>query len=206
MEPTERAWQATMRKVRNRLGHVLESIGEFPADVQFKVGRPGGEVETIGAHKLILAAGSEVMYAMFYGLVADKKETIEITDLHPSAFRQMLRFLTPTEFTWATMVTMSGSFSERWSARGNTTYPSCTSHVVPGSWNRTKHTACTKNRCAQASLSEWVPSNSHRTTFNYSIIFTLTGADVERPWSGRGLLQLQQRMLSAWPVGRGNAD
>ena len=42
--------------------------------------------------RLILAAGSEVLYAMLLGLVAEKMPCVRIPDLHPKAFRQMLKY------------------------------------------------------------------------------------------------------------------
>ena len=43
--------------------------------------------------RLILAAGSEVLYAMLLGPVAEKELSIRIPDLHPAAFRQMLMYV-----------------------------------------------------------------------------------------------------------------
>ena len=51
MEDVERGWQATTRKIRNRLQHVLDFPSEFPPDIYFQVGLPDGKQEKIGAHK-----------------------------------------------------------------------------------------------------------------------------------------------------------
>ena len=58
------------------------------ADVVFLVG-PGSQ--RIPAHKYMLAAGSSVFYAMFYGELAENKKEITIPDVEPQAFRNMLR-------------------------------------------------------------------------------------------------------------------
>jgi BTB/POZ domain-containing protein 3/6 len=44
----------------------------------------------IPAHKYVLATGSSVFYAMFYGGLAENKE-IRVPDVEPSAFLTMLR-------------------------------------------------------------------------------------------------------------------
>lgn len=46
----------------------------------------------INAHKVILSIGSPVFKAMFYGALAEK-EMVEISDISPSAFKKMLRYI-----------------------------------------------------------------------------------------------------------------
>ncbi|GAV07402.1 hypothetical protein RvY_17239 [Ramazzottius varieornatus] len=53
MENFERGWQATTPKIRKRLEHVLDSIDDFPPNVQFAVELPDEKPETIGAHRFL---------------------------------------------------------------------------------------------------------------------------------------------------------
>lgn len=50
-------------------------------------------VQTIPAHKYILATGSSVFYAMFYGGLAENKQEIKVPDVEPSAFLTLLRYV-----------------------------------------------------------------------------------------------------------------
>jgi len=52
-----------------------------------------GHTQRIPSHKYILATGSSVFYAMFYGGLADTKEEIEVPDVEPTAFLTLLRFV-----------------------------------------------------------------------------------------------------------------
>lgn len=59
--------------------------------VFFKFFTPADCVQTIPAHKYILATGSSVFYAMFYGGLAENKQEIKVPDVEPSAFLTLLR-------------------------------------------------------------------------------------------------------------------
>lgn len=48
-------------------------------------------LQVIPAHKYVLATGSSVFYAMFYGGLAECKEEIEVPDVEPSAFLTLLK-------------------------------------------------------------------------------------------------------------------
>lgn len=65
------------------------------ADIYFLVG--GAEVGTsprkFPAHKYILATGSTVFYAMFFGGLAEDREAIDVPDVDPDAFLTMLKYL-----------------------------------------------------------------------------------------------------------------
>jgi BTB/POZ domain-containing protein 3/6 len=50
-----------------------------------------GHTQSIPAHKYVLATGSSVFYAMFYGGLAENKEEIEVPDVEPSAFLTLLK-------------------------------------------------------------------------------------------------------------------
>lgn len=53
---------------------------------------PADNIQTIPAHKYILATGSSVFYAMFYGGLAEIKD-IKVPDVEPAAFLTLLRYL-----------------------------------------------------------------------------------------------------------------
>eukprot|EP00079_Xenopus_tropicalis_P038020 XP_017951791.1 PREDICTED: BTB/POZ domain-containing protein 6 isoform X1 [Xenopus tropicalis] len=65
---------------------------ELMADVHFIVG-PAGASKKVPAHKYILAVGSSVFYAMFYGDLAEVKSEIHIPDVEPAAFLILLKYL-----------------------------------------------------------------------------------------------------------------
>ncbi|KAL2098635.1 hypothetical protein ACEWY4_005115 [Coilia grayii] len=65
---------------------------ELMADVHFVVGSPGDTIR-IPAHKYVLAVGSSVFCAMFYGDLAETKSEIHIPDVEPAAFLILLRYL-----------------------------------------------------------------------------------------------------------------
>lgn len=48
-------------------------------------------MQTIPAHKYVLATGSSVFYAMFYGGLAEHKQDIKVPDVEPGAFLTMLK-------------------------------------------------------------------------------------------------------------------
>lgn len=51
---------------------------------------PTGSTQRIPAHKYVLAVGSSVFYAMFYGGLKSEDE-IQVPDVEPSAFLTLLR-------------------------------------------------------------------------------------------------------------------
>ncbi|XP_030369287.1 BTB/POZ domain-containing protein 6-B [Scaptodrosophila lebanonensis] len=86
-------WQASKATVLERNAAMFNN--ELMSDVKFIV---GGEfdietVQTIPAHKYILATGSSVFYAMFYGGLAENKQEIKVPDVEPTAFLTLLRYL-----------------------------------------------------------------------------------------------------------------
>lgn len=50
-----------------------------------------GHTRSIPAHKYVLATGSSVFYAMFYGGLAENKKDIEVPDVEPAAFLALLK-------------------------------------------------------------------------------------------------------------------
>ncbi|XP_043221301.1 BTB/POZ domain-containing protein 6-like [Amphibalanus amphitrite] len=88
-------WQATRASLRERNAAMFNN--ELMADVHFVAGPPGA-TQRIPAHKYVLATGSSVFYAMFYGGLADEQDEIEVPDVEPVAFLVMLRYLYTDEF------------------------------------------------------------------------------------------------------------
>jgi BTB/POZ domain-containing protein 3/6 len=106
-------WQATKPTVRERNAAMFNN--HLMADIIFIVGSPGifiyfvflnyfamgedtksyfnilGHTQTIPAHKYVLATGSSVFYAMFYGGLPENKKDIEVPDVEPAAFLALLR-------------------------------------------------------------------------------------------------------------------
>lgn len=83
-------WQSRYASVRERNAAMFNN--ELMSDVHFMVGAKGS-AQKIPAHKYVLATGSSVFYAMFFGGLADDKSEIEIPDVEPAAFLTLLRFL-----------------------------------------------------------------------------------------------------------------
>ncbi|XP_059483082.1 BTB/POZ domain-containing protein 6-B-like isoform X1 [Neocloeon triangulifer] len=81
-------WQACKPSVRERNAAMFNN--ELMADIHFLVGSP---VQSIPAHKYVLATGSSVFYAMFFGGLAEERPEIEVPDVEPLAFLAMLRYL-----------------------------------------------------------------------------------------------------------------
>ena len=61
------------------------------SDIKFVF--PDHDKQRIPAHKYVLATSSPVFFAMFYGELCEKKETIEIDECDPDIFLQFLCFL-----------------------------------------------------------------------------------------------------------------
>ena len=61
------------------------------SDIKFAF--PNHVKRVIPAHKYVVSISSPVFFAIFYGELREKKETIDITDCDPEIFLQFLRFL-----------------------------------------------------------------------------------------------------------------
>uniref|UniRef100_A0A3Q2PE78 BTB (POZ) domain containing 6b n=1 Tax=Fundulus heteroclitus TaxID=8078 RepID=A0A3Q2PE78_FUNHE len=91
--PSEPAWyrcRVTGEAGQNRfclcllvLRNALMFNNEHMADIHFIVGPPG-ETQTVPAHKYVLAVGSSVFGAMFYGDLAEGQAQIHIPDVEPA--------------------------------------------------------------------------------------------------------------------------
>lgn len=71
----------TSQKLTHRLLFHCVSFPRFALD----------NIQTIHSHKYVLATGSSVFYAMFYGGLAENKKEIRVPDVEPSAFLTLLK-------------------------------------------------------------------------------------------------------------------
>ncbi|CAL8390107.1 unnamed protein product [Arctogadus glacialis] len=83
-------WQGLYSTIRERNSVMFNN--ELMADVHFLVGQPGG-TERLPGHRYVLAVGSSVFHAMFYGELAENKGEIRIPDVEPAAFLAMLKYI-----------------------------------------------------------------------------------------------------------------
>ncbi|KAK2818223.1 hypothetical protein Q7C36_022156 [Tachysurus vachellii] len=83
-------WQGLYPTIRER--NAIMFNNELMADVHFVVGPTGG-TQRVPGHKYILAVGSSVFYAMFYGELAEDKDEIRIPDVEPHSFLAMLKYI-----------------------------------------------------------------------------------------------------------------
>ncbi|KAJ8002184.1 hypothetical protein DPEC_G00177190 [Dallia pectoralis] len=83
-------WQGLYPTIRERNSIMFNN--ELMADVHFVVGPPGGTQQVPG-HKYVLAVGSSVFHAMFYGELAEDNEEIRIPDVETSSFLAMLKYI-----------------------------------------------------------------------------------------------------------------
>ncbi|XP_053374045.1 BTB/POZ domain-containing protein 6-like [Mercenaria mercenaria] len=82
------AWQ-TERAFEEANWHMLQD--GILCDVTFLAG--SSKKEEVKAHKFILASRSPVFYAMFCGSLAESSNTVQIPDIEPGIFRDLLRFI-----------------------------------------------------------------------------------------------------------------
>nr|XP_007958404.1 BTB/POZ domain-containing protein 3 isoform X1 [Chlorocebus sabaeus] len=83
-------WQGLYPTIRERNAVMFNN--DLMADVHFVVGPPGG-TQRLPGHKYVLAVGSSVFHAMFYGELAEDKDEIRIPDVEPAAFLAMLKYI-----------------------------------------------------------------------------------------------------------------
>lgn len=83
-------WQSYGATVRERNAVMFNN--SLMSDVTFIVG-PKESSQKIPAHKYVLATGSSVFYAMFYGELAENSIEIDTPDVEPIAFLTLLRYL-----------------------------------------------------------------------------------------------------------------
>ena len=91
---TETNWQTTRPTIRERAKFMLNT--DRLSDVKFVATKNDGESErkqVIPAHKFILAIGSPVFEAMFYGEMAETKDTIELPDCDYESLLELFRYM-----------------------------------------------------------------------------------------------------------------
>uniref|UniRef100_A0A8C6WJL9 BTB (POZ) domain containing 3b n=1 Tax=Neogobius melanostomus TaxID=47308 RepID=A0A8C6WJL9_9GOBI len=80
-------WQGLYSTIRERNSVMFNN--ELMADVHFMVGQSGRTSDS----RYVLAVGSSVFHAMFYGELAENKDEIRIPDVEPAAFLAMLKYI-----------------------------------------------------------------------------------------------------------------
>ena len=93
MATVQENWQTKCTSISQRTKYIFNTA--LLSDVKFIVPMSNGESESkaIPAHKLVLAIGSPVFYAMFYGQKADTKDSIELPDCEYEGVLELFRFI-----------------------------------------------------------------------------------------------------------------
>ena len=86
-------WQTKKVTVLERITFLWNS--ELLSDVKFvlPVSNGGSETKVIPAHKFVLAISSPVFYAMFYGQMAETKDSIELPDCEYESLLELFRYM-----------------------------------------------------------------------------------------------------------------
>ncbi|XP_073246152.1 BTB/POZ domain-containing protein 6-like [Porites lutea] len=87
-------WQTKCLKISERTRFIFNN--ELLSDVKFIVPASNSESESrkmIPAHKFVLAIGSPVFYAMFFGEMAETKNSIELPDCEYESLLELFRYL-----------------------------------------------------------------------------------------------------------------
>ncbi|XP_068696378.1 BTB/POZ domain-containing protein 6-like [Montipora foliosa] len=89
-------WQSTANStIRERCKYILNQ--ELLSDVKFFVrdhrSEGGSASKPISGHKFVLAISSPVFYAMFYGDMAERGNTVEISDCDYESLMELFRFI-----------------------------------------------------------------------------------------------------------------
>ena len=93
-------WQTKLQTIVERTAFIFNN--EMLSDVKFVVPVSSGEsksTKVIPAHKFVLAIGSPVFFAMFYGQMAETKDSIELPDCDYDSLLELFRFLYSDEVT-----------------------------------------------------------------------------------------------------------
>ena len=87
-------WQSKCLTISERTRFIFNN--ELLSDVKFIVPASNSESESqkmIPAHKFVLAVGSAVFYAMFFGEMAETKNSIELPDCEYESLLELFRYL-----------------------------------------------------------------------------------------------------------------
>jgi len=104
MSAVEENWRAARPNIRERTKFMLNN--SLFSDVKFVVRKSDGESEStkvISAHKFMLSIGSPVFEAMFYGELAETRDSIELPDCEYESLLELFRYMYSDE------VNLSGS-------------------------------------------------------------------------------------------------
>ena len=104
MPLVEESWQTARSTIRDRTKFVFNN--DLFSDVKFVVRKSDGESESkqvIPAHKFVLSVGSPVFEAMFYGKLAETRDSIELPDCEYESVLELFRYMYSDE------VNLSGS-------------------------------------------------------------------------------------------------
>ena len=87
-------WQTKRSTIRERTKSMFNN--DLFSDVKFVVRKSNGESESkqvIPAHKFVLSIGSPVFEAMFYGGLAETRDSIELPDCEYETLSEFFRFM-----------------------------------------------------------------------------------------------------------------
>ena len=88
---TETDWQTTRPTIKERAKFLFNN-NRF-SDVKFVLHSESGSERVIPAHKLILSTGSPVFEAMFYGQLAETRDSIELPDCEYESLLELFRYM-----------------------------------------------------------------------------------------------------------------
>lgn len=84
-------WQTKRKTIRERVAFMLNN--PLMSDISFVTKDLSGAEVIFSAHKFVLAVSSPVLYAMFYGELAESETKIKLPDCDSESFLEFLRFL-----------------------------------------------------------------------------------------------------------------
>ena len=93
MATVQENWQTKCTSISQRTKYIFNTA--LLSDVKFIVPMTNGESESkvIAAHKLVLAIGSPVFFAMFCGQMEDTRDSIELPDCEYEGVLELFRFI-----------------------------------------------------------------------------------------------------------------
>ena len=93
MATVQENWQINCTSISQRTKYIFNSA--LLSDVKFIVPVSNGKSESkvIPAHKLVLAISSSVFFAMFYGEMADTRDSIDLPDCDYESLLELFRFI-----------------------------------------------------------------------------------------------------------------
>ena len=93
MVTVQENWQTNCTSISQRTKYIFNTV--LLSDVKFIAPVSNGESDSkvIPAHKLVLAIGSPVFFAMFYGQMADTRDSIELPDCDYESLLELFRFI-----------------------------------------------------------------------------------------------------------------